>query len=111
MNDSLIWKSLNSPARLTLISGPCVIENEQLCFKIAASLQKTCAKLGVNYVFKASYDKANRSSGKSFRGPGLEEGLKILAKIRAEFDLPILTDVHTEEQIVVASQVVDILQI
>ena len=73
-------------------------------------MQKTCAKLGVSYVFKASYDKANRSSGKSFRGPGIESGLKILRKIRAEFDLPILTDVHTEQQMEAAA-VVDILQI
>lgn len=74
-------------------------------------MRKTCAKLRVNYVFKASYDKANRSSGKSFRGPGIEEGLKVLAKVRAEFGLPILTDVHTEEQVKRAAEVVDVLQI
>lgn len=106
-----IWKLLNNPQRLFLIAGPCVIESEDLCFRVAASMQKTCAKLGVNYVFKASYDKANRSSGKSFRGPGIENGLKILAKIRAEFDLPVLTDIHTEEQVQRAAEVADILQI
>ena len=74
-------------------------------------MQKTCAKLGLNYIFKASYDKANRSSGQSFRGPGLKAGLEILAKIRARFGVPILTDVHTEEQIALAAEVADVLQI
>jgi 2-dehydro-3-deoxyphosphooctonate aldolase (KDO 8-P synthase) len=111
LNDNAIWKLLNSPRQLFLIAGPCVIESEKLCFQVAAAMQKTCAKLRINYVFKASYDKANRSSGKSFRGPGIEEGLKVLAKVRAEFDLPILTDVHTEEQVRRAAEVVDVLQI
>jgi len=74
-------------------------------------MQKTCDKLGVNYIFKASYDKANRSSGQSFRGPGIKDGLHVLAKIRAEFELPILTDVHTEEQVRLAAEVADVLQI
>jgi len=74
-------------------------------------MQKTCARLGVSYVFKASFDKANRSSGKSFRGPGVEAGLEILRKVRAEFDLPILTDVHTEQQAAAAADVADVLQI
>src|ERR671914_32164 len=82
LNDSDIWKAITKPGRLNLIAGPCVIESEKLCFKIATSLKKTCAKLGVNYIFKASYDKANRSSGQSFRGPGIDEGLNVLAKIR-----------------------------
>ncbi len=111
LNDSGIWKSLSQPKRLLLIAGPCVIENERLCFKVAAAMQKTCAKLGITYVFKASYDKANRSSGASFRGPGLKAGLKVLADIRKEFQLPILTDVHTEEQVREAAEVVDVLQI
>jgi 2-dehydro-3-deoxyphosphooctonate aldolase (KDO 8-P synthase) len=111
LNDSTIWKSLGSTGRLTLIAGPCVIENEKLCLRIAASLKKLCGKLDINYVFKASYDKANRTSNKSFRGLGLQNGLNILAKIRAEMDVPILTDVHTEQQVAEASQVVDILQI
>jgi 2-dehydro-3-deoxyphosphooctonate aldolase (KDO 8-P synthase) len=111
LNDNAIWKSVKSPERLFLIAGPCVIESEKLCFQIAAAMQKTCAKLGISYVFKASYDKANRSSGKSFRGPGIADGLKVLAKVRAEFDLPILTDVHTEEQVKRAAEVVDVLQI
>jgi 2-dehydro-3-deoxyphosphooctonate aldolase (KDO 8-P synthase) len=111
LNDSAIWKSLQNSRRLTLIAGPCVIESEKLCFDVAASLQKTCAKLGINYVFKASFDKANRTSGKSFRGPGLAAGLTVLARVRDKFELPILTDVHTEEQTANAAEIVDILQI
>jgi 2-dehydro-3-deoxyphosphooctonate aldolase (KDO 8-P synthase) len=106
-----IWKNLNSPRRLFLIAGPCVIENEKLCRTVAASLKKTCASLGIFYVFKASFDKANRTSGKAFRGPGIENGLKTLAKIRAEFGVPVLTDVHNEAQAAAAGEVVDILQI
>jgi 2-dehydro-3-deoxyphosphooctonate aldolase (KDO 8-P synthase) len=111
LNDAAIWKKLNSPRQLFLIAGPCVIENEKLCFQVAAALQKTCAQLGIFYVFKASFDKANRTSGKAFRGPGVEGGLKILAKIREEFGVPVLTDVHTETQAYLAGEVVDILQI
>jgi len=88
-----------------------VIENEKMCLQVAASLKKTCASLGIFYVFKASFDKANRTSAKSFRGPGIENGLKILAKVRAEFDLPVLTDVHSEAQVGAAAEVADILQI
>ena len=111
LNDDTIWKNLNSPRRLFLIAGPCVIENEKLCLQVAASLKKTCAASGIFYVFKASFDKANRTSAKSFRGPGLENGLKILAKVRAEFELPVLTDVHNEAQVAAAAEVADILQI
>jgi 2-dehydro-3-deoxyphosphooctonate aldolase (KDO 8-P synthase) len=110
-NADAIWKNLNSPRQLFLIAGPCVIENEKLCLQVAASLKKTCASLGIFYVFKASFDKANRTSAKSFRGPGLENGLKILAKVRVEFELPILTDVHNEVQVAAAAEIVDILQI
>ncbi|HEY3931329.1 MAG TPA: 3-deoxy-8-phosphooctulonate synthase [Verrucomicrobiae bacterium] len=111
LNDAAIWKNLNSPRQLFLIGGPCVIENEKLCLQVAASLKKTCASLGIFYVFKASFDKANRTSAKSFRGVGLENGLRILAKVRAEFDLPVLTDVHNEVQVAAAAEAVDILQI
>jgi 2-dehydro-3-deoxyphosphooctonate aldolase (KDO 8-P synthase) len=111
LNAADIWKNLNSPRRLFLIAGPCVIENEKLCLQVAASLKKNCASSGIFYVFKASFDKANRTSAKSFRGPGIESGLKILAKVRAEFELPILTDVHNEVQVAAAAGVVDILQI
>ena len=102
---------MNSPRRLSLIAGPCVIENERLCLRVAESLTATCRKLGIFYVFKASFDKANRTSGKSFRGPGLDAGLMVLAKVRREFGVPVLTDVHTETQAVIAGEVVDILQI
>ena len=105
------WKCFSNPRRLSLIAGPCVIESEALCLKIGAALRQTCERLGINYVFKASYDKANRTSAKSFRGPGLDEGLAILARVRAKLGVPVLTDVHTEPQVVAAAQAVDILQI
>ncbi len=109
--DSNIWKSLSSTRRLTLIGGPCAIESEPLCLAVAASLKKTCDRLGINYVFKASYDKANRTSNASFRGPGLANGLKILAKVRDKIGVPVLTDVHTEPQVSAAAEVADVLQI
>jgi 2-dehydro-3-deoxyphosphooctonate aldolase (KDO 8-P synthase) len=111
LNDAAIWKNLNSPRQLFLIAGPCVIESEKLCLQVAASLKKTCAALGIFYVFKASFDKANRTSAKSFRGPGLDAGLRILAKVRTEFGVPILTDIHNEDHAAVVGEVVDILQI
>ena len=111
LSDTAIWNSLRRSKQLTLIAGPCVIESEALCRKVAESLRKTCDKLGVNYVFKASFDKANRSSGLSFRGPGMAEGLAVLARIRARFGVPLLTDVHTEDQARAAAGAVDILQI
>lgn len=111
LNDSAIWKSLSAPARLSLIAGPCVIESEKLCLQVGESLKKTCDKLGIFFVFKASYDKANRTSGKSFRGPGVEAGLQTLAKVRKEIGVPVLTDVHTETQVSAAAEVADVLQI
>ena len=111
LSTAAIWKNLNSPHRLFLIAGPCVIENEKLCRHVAASLTKTCRQLGIFYIFKASFDKANRTSGKAFRGPGIESGLKTLAAIREEFGVPVLTDVHTESQAVLAGETVDLLQI
>jgi len=111
LNSAAIWKNLNSPRHLFLIAGPCVIENEKLCRTVAASLIKMCRQLGIFYIFKASFDKANRTSGKAFRGPGAAAGLKTLAKIRAEFGVPVLTDVHNEAQAAAAGEVVDILQI
>jgi 2-dehydro-3-deoxyphosphooctonate aldolase (KDO 8-P synthase) len=111
LNDAAIWKSLNAPHRLTLIAGPCVIESEKLCLEVAASLKRTCDRLGVFYVFKASYDKANRTSSKSFRGPGLESGLEVLARVRHQMGVPVLTDVHTEPEATRAGEVVDIVQI
>ena len=88
-----------------------MIENEKLCLDVAKALRRTCGKFGITYVFKASYDKANRTSGRSFRGPGLKDGLKTLDKVRSEVGVPVLTDVHTEPQAAAAAEVVDILQI
>lgn len=111
LNDTAIWNGLTSARRLFLIAGPCVIESEMLCLKVASALKKACTRLGVFYVFKASFDKANRTSARSFRGPGLESGLKTLAKVRQSVGVPVLTDIHTEAQAPVAADVVDILQI
>jgi 2-dehydro-3-deoxyphosphooctonate aldolase (KDO 8-P synthase) len=111
LNQAAIWHALNRSGPLVLIAGPCVIENEHLCLQVASALKQSCQTLGIFFVFKASYDKANRTSTASFRGPGLAEGLRILAKVRAELDVPVLTDVHTEDQAARAADVVDILQI
>ena len=111
LSNDAIWKHLNSRRRLFLIAGPCVIESQKLCLQTARALQKACDALGIFYIFKASFDKANRTSAKSFRGPGLDRGLKILARVRAQFGVPVLTDIHTEAQATVAGEVVDILQI
>jgi 2-dehydro-3-deoxyphosphooctonate aldolase (KDO 8-P synthase) len=111
LSDSALWKTLKETRRLSLIAGPCVVEKEELCLRIASRLKGVCDRLGLLYVFKASFDKANRTSAKSFRGPGLEEGLRILAKVRAKIGVPVLTDVHTGEQAIAAASVVDVLQI
>lgn len=93
-----------------LIAGPCVIESEQLCLDIAGTMKALTSELGIPYIFKASFDKANRSSGKSFRGPGRDGGLAILAKVRAQIGVPVLTDVHDIDDIAPAAAVVDVLQ-
>ena len=93
-----------------LIAGPCVIESEQLQMDTAGSLKEITEALGIPFIFKSSYDKANRSSGTSFRGPGMDKGLEILAKVKKELGLPILTDVHNEADIAAVSAVVDVLQ-
>lgn len=94
-----------------LIAGPCVIESEELALETAGRIAEITQSLGIPYVFKSSFDKANRTSIKSFRGPGLTKGLEILGKIKLQLGLPILTDVHTEEQATEAGKVVDVLQI
>lgn len=93
-----------------LIAGPCVIESEQLQMDTAGTLKEITQSLGIPFIFKSSFDKANRSSGSTFRGPGLEKGLEILAKIKRELGLPVLTDIHSEEQIAQVASVVDVLQ-
>ena len=103
--------SIGGQNPLALIAGPCVIESEKIALEIAEKLKRITADLNVPFIFKASYDKANRTSIKSFRGPGLNDGLKILQKIKTELDLPILSDVHKEEEIDPAAEVLDILQI
>lgn len=95
----------------TLIAGPCVIESPDLIFRIAEQMKGITDRLGINYVFKASFDKANRSSGSSFRGPGVEEGLQVLTEVKRRFGLPVLTDIHESLQAAPVAQVVDFLQI
>jgi len=93
-----------------LIAGPCVVESEQLQMDTAGALKEITTALGIPFIFKSSYDKANRSSGTSFRGPGMEKGLEILAKVKRELNLPILTDVHSEAEIAAVAAVADVLQ-
>ena len=95
---------------LFLIAGPCVIESEDMTLRIAEELKNVCIKLGVPFIFKSSFDKANRSSNSTFRGFGMEEGLRILEKVKAQFDLPVLTDIHTTDQVKPVSEIVDVLQ-
>jgi 2-dehydro-3-deoxyphosphooctonate aldolase (KDO 8-P synthase) len=97
--------------RLFLIGGPCVIESEELAFEVASFLKAACTRLNIPFIFKSSYDKANRTSVSSFRGPGLQNGLPVLARIREELGVPILTDVHSPAEVGPVSRVVDILQI
>ena len=96
--------------RFFLIAGPCVIESEQLQMDTAGTLKEITSALGIPFIFKSSYDKANRSSGSTFRGPGMDKGLEILAKVKRELHVPILTDVHTEADIPAVAAVVDVLQ-
>lgn len=93
-----------------LIAGPCVIESEQMAIDTAGQLKEICASVGIPFIYKSSYDKANRSSNKTFRGFGMEEGLRILDEVRRQIGVPILTDVHTEEQVKDVAAVVDVLQ-
>lgn len=97
--------------KLTILAGPCVIETYDILEKTAEGLKKITQKLDINFVFKSSYDKANRSSISSYRGPGIEKGLEMLAKIKKDFDVPIITDIHTSEEAAIAADVADILQI
>lgn len=95
---------------LFIIAGPCVVESRQMALDTAGTLKEICAKLGVNFIYKSSYDKANRSSGKSFRGPGRAEGLKILSEVKSQIDVAVITDVHTVDEIRDVAEVVDVLQ-
>ncbi len=99
---------LNQP--FFLIAGPCVVESEQLQMDVAGQLKEITTALGIPFIFKSSYDKANRSSGSTFRGPGMDKGLEILAKVKRELNVPLLTDVHSEAEVPAVAQVVDVLQ-
>ena len=96
---------------LTILAGPCAIESQSVLDETASELKRICAKLGINYVFKSSFDKANRSSIDSFRGPGMEKGLEMLNIIKEKYNLPIVTDIHTPDQAKPVAEVADILQI
>jgi hypothetical protein len=96
--------------RIFLIAGPCVIESEQLQMDTAGTLKEITSALGIPFIFKSSFDKANRSSGTTFRGPGIDKGLEILAKVKRELGVPVLTDIHSEDQIAQVCSVVDVLQ-
>ena len=98
-------------APFTLIAGPCVIESVELVLQVAEAMKAITDRLGIRYIFKASFDKANRSSGESFRGPGLEAGLEVLAQVKQQLGLPVLTDIHESQQAALVGQVVDVLQI
>jgi 2-dehydro-3-deoxyphosphooctonate aldolase (KDO 8-P synthase) len=94
-----------------VIAGPCVIESLELCLRVGAHVKGVCDRIGLSYIFKASFDKANRSSNSSFRGPGVEEGLVVLERVRRELGVPVLTDVHEPDQAAIAAPVVDVLQV
>lgn len=96
---------------LLLLAGPCVLESEEIAWQIAGEMQQICRNLGITYVFKASFDKANRTSLSSFRGPGLEKGLRLLSRIRKEIGVPVVSDVHDVSQVETAAEVLDIIQI
>ena len=107
---NLLGRSVGIDQPIFLIAGPCVVESEELQMKTAERLKAITDKLGVFFIFKSSFDKANRSSDKSYRGPGMDEGLRVLEKVRAELDVPVLTDVHDIPQIAPVAEVVDVLQ-
>ena len=95
---------------LFIIAGPCVVESRAMAMDTAGKLKEMTAALGIPFIYKSSYDKANRSSGKSFRGPGMDEGLSILAEVKRQIGVPVLTDVHTEDEVPAVAAVVDVLQ-
>ena len=103
--------SVGTGKPLLLIGGPCVLESEELARTVAGVMREICSRLGISYIFKASFDKANRTSLSSFRGPGMEEGLAILARIRDELQVPVISDVHEVAQVEQCAEVLDVLQI
>ena len=109
LNDEIIFGDSEKP--FVLLAGPCAIEEEDRVLRIAEGIKKITERLGIPYVFKSSFDKANRSSIESYRGPGLEEGLRILERVKKEYDLPVISDIHLPEQAAAAADVLDIMQI
>src|SRR4051795_1790920 len=107
---NLLGREIGLDRPLFLIAGPCVVESEELQLRTAERLKRITDNLGIQFIFKSSFDKANRSSDKSYRGPGLDEGLRILEKVRDTLGVPILTDVHDIPQIAPVAEVVDVLQ-
>ncbi|MCF2647700.1 3-deoxy-8-phosphooctulonate synthase [Niallia circulans] len=108
LNDTIVFGGMEP---FVLIAGPCVMEDEKLVMETAEHLKELTTKLNIPFIFKASYDKANRSSIHSFRGPGLEKGLEMLAKVKETFDVPVTSDIHERAQAIVAAEVLDVLQI
>ncbi|MDN3646945.1 3-deoxy-8-phosphooctulonate synthase [Pontixanthobacter aestiaquae] len=106
----LCGKNIGLDQPFFLIAGPCVIESEDMAMRTSEAIKKITDDLGIHFIYKSSFDKANRTSGTSFRGPGLHEGLEILAKVKREIGVPVLTDVHEKEQVAPVSEVVDIMQ-
>ena len=106
VGDQLIGKT-----RFFLIAGPCVLESESLALKIAEYMKEVCEKLHIPYIFKSSYDKANRTSIRSYRGPGLIQGLEMLSRVKRELEIPVLTDIHSVDEAGIAAEVVDVIQI
>jgi 2-dehydro-3-deoxyphosphooctonate aldolase (KDO 8-P synthase) len=96
---------------LVIVAGPCVIENEEITFTTAQKLKEVCDRLGISLIFKSSFDKANRTSGSSFRGPGIDQGLKILSEVKKKFSVPVISDIHAVDEVRPASEVLDALQI
>ncbi|MFP4198495.1 MAG: 3-deoxy-8-phosphooctulonate synthase [Halanaerobium sp.] len=109
LNDEIVFGDQKNP--FVLLAGPCAIEEEDRVMRIAEGIKEITARLGIPYVFKSSFDKANRSSIESYRGPGLEKGLRILERVKKEFELPVISDIHLPEQAAAAAEVLDILQI
>ena len=111
MNGFNWLQAVDNQAPLTIIAGPCVVESREVLMEIASALAETALKQEIHVVFKASVDKANRSSSKGFRGIGLEEGLRLLEEVRLKFEMPVITDVHTAEMVPMVADVVDVLQV
>jgi 2-dehydro-3-deoxyphosphooctonate aldolase (KDO 8-P synthase) len=111
MPEIKITETVSVGERLTVFAGPCVAESRELCFQIAEFMSDLCGRLDISYVFKASFDKANRSSASSFRGPGMKKGLAMLAEIKSALNLPVITDIHEPAQAMEIAEVADIIQV